>query len=73
VINEKATLGGNREVAHETPDPNANLNRNGSPRKSTPPTPVASLSEARRRRAFRLLAGEEIPARVWNDRPRGAA
>jgi hypothetical protein len=33
--NEKATLGGNREVAHEKPDPNANLDRNRSPRKST--------------------------------------
>jgi hypothetical protein len=33
--NEKATLGGNRRMAHEKPDPNANLDRNRSPRKST--------------------------------------
>jgi hypothetical protein len=33
--NEKATLGGNRGVAHENPDPNANLDRNRSPHKST--------------------------------------
>lgn len=40
--------------------------------------PVVAISAARRKRAFALLAGEEIPdqraeARAWNDRPRGAA
>jgi hypothetical protein len=77
--NEKAALEfAPREAAHESsPRQPRSLEEPDTPRNSTAPRPVASLADARRRRAEALLRDEEIPdqeaeRRVWGDRERAS-
>lgn len=78
--NEKAASGCTPEAAHENPDPNANLDRNRSPRKSTrearllselraavltvSPGRVAFVTVASTRGWFRIERLDALTARV---------